>query len=78
MSAPDHAQVLTHCAAIMEVPAIAEQDNFFQLGGDSFTAIRIGDFLAREYRLGDIPLELVLDSATFGDMLSALERRRDA
>jgi nonribosomal peptide synthetase MxcG len=69
---PDRRLLLAKCANVLGVSAISEENNFFQLGGDSLQAVEISEVLSAEYGR-EAPIELILGAETFGDLLAALE-----
>lgn len=58
---------------VLKVPDVAMEDDFFDLGGDSLTAMNFASLL--EERFGrDLPLTLLFDAPTLRDMEQALAR----
>ncbi len=57
--------------AVLNVPAVSREDNFFETGGDSLAAV---EFAARvEDSLGVmVPLEVLILDGTFGGLLDAI------
>ncbi|MFC9268308.1 acyl carrier protein [Streptomyces zhihengii] len=63
--------ILSKCAAVIGVESIAAHDDFFGVGGDSLDAAEISEMLTAETGR-DVPMETVLGSPTFADMLTSL------
>lgn len=72
---PDRGVVLAKCALILGAAQVSEDQNFFELGGDSLQALEISGVLTAEYE-AEVSFEEVLNSETFGSLLTAAERSR--
>lgn len=73
--APPDAAVLSAAAAVwcevLGPERVGLDDNFFDLGGDSTSALRIASKLSAIFDV-DIPLRTVFDAQSFGDFVAAI------
>jgi thioesterase domain-containing protein/acyl carrier protein len=60
---------------VLQAPSVAPQQDFFQMGGDSLKAIRLVSEL--ESSLGiELPITLINEAPSFGELCAVLSRRR--
>jgi acyl carrier protein len=56
---------------VLGVPAVAGDDDFFELGGDSILATRIASYLKRELAI-EVDILLIWEASRFADFQAAL------
>ncbi|UJP40683.1 acyl carrier protein [Cellulomonas palmilytica] len=65
-------EVLVQVAQALRAPVVRPEDNFYELGGDSLAALEVAEILEQAFGR-PVDERLVLESATFADLLSALD-----
>jgi len=63
--------IATSWCAILGVPAVVADDDFFELGGDSILATRIASSLRRELAV-EVDILLIWEVSRFGDFQAAV------
>ncbi len=62
--------------SLLSVAPIGVDDDFFELGGDSITAIQMLSRIRREFQVG-LPPSAMLENATVARLADVVGRRRE-
>jgi acyl carrier protein len=60
-------------AEVLSLEPVGMDDNFFDLGGNSLTAMRVASGVLKHFQL-EIPLQALFDSPTIAQMAKAVEK----
>jgi acyl carrier protein len=65
------AVIATSWSTVLEVPTVTEEDDFFELGGDSIMVTRIVSYLRRELGV-EVDMVQVWETPLFGEFRDAV------